>query len=164
MSTNRLLLGSNKVIFEDAGELVIIKDSPSLIAVGTLGLSLILIFKLSLKVNLYSKDWSTPASSFISKESFCPVIPLKFSLLLLIMLSYLVPSESVIVGFPGKVKSILPRPLDSTEFKIPSLSRSKSRLSIIPSLSWSVGHVNIGMDAEKYSTVSESQLIIPFTL
>ena len=40
----------------DSGELVIINDSPSLIAVGTLGLSLILIFKLSLKVNLYSKD------------------------------------------------------------------------------------------------------------
>ena len=59
---------------------------------------------------------------------------------------------------------MFPIPLDSTEFRIPSLSRSKSILSIIPSLSKSVGHVDIGIDAEKYSTVSESQLIIPLTL
>ena len=33
------------------------------------------------------------------------------------------------------IKSIFPIPFDSTEFNIPSLSISKSRLSIIPSLS-----------------------------
>ena len=44
-------------------------------------------------------------------------------------------SSKVIVGFSESVKLIVPVPLDSTLFKIPSLSISKSKLSTIPSSS-----------------------------
>ena len=45
VSTKRLSLGSNKVTFDDAGELFITNDAPFWIASETPGLFLILIFK-----------------------------------------------------------------------------------------------------------------------
>ena len=46
-----------------------------------------------------------------------------------------------VVGAVGSVKLIKISPFDSSEFRIPSLSLSKSMLSFIPSLSLSLGHV-----------------------
>ena len=57
-------------MLEEAGELFIVKVSPSKIAVGTSGLSFIFIFKLSRNVNTYSKFSLTPAFTFNSKELF----------------------------------------------------------------------------------------------
>ena len=51
-------------------------------------------------------------------------------------------------GFSGSVKSNIPFPRDSTVFKIPSLSLSKSILSIIPSSSKSLGQILIGTSVD----------------
>ena len=59
-----------------------------------------------------------------------------------------------------KLKSILP--FDSFEFKIPSLSKSRSRLSIIPSLSESSGHIETTISGEKYSALLQDR--IPFKI
>jgi hypothetical protein len=75
-----------------------------------------------------------------------------------------VSSVNVTVGDAVFEKSIFPIPLDSTEFNIPSLSWSKSILSMIPSLSKSTGQRLIGISDDKYSTVSPSHSTIPFTL
>ena len=68
VSTRRLLLGSSKVMFEEAGELLIIKDSPFLIATEIFGLSFIFIFKFSVKLSVYFNSLSTPASTCISND------------------------------------------------------------------------------------------------
>ena len=51
-------------------------------------------------------------------------------------------------GFITSAIFIMPDPNDSTVFKIPSLSLSKSRLSITPSSSKSVGHTLMGMSLD----------------
>ena len=71
------------------------------------------------------------------------------------------PSLILITGLSGFVKSISPFPPDSIEFKTPSLSKSKSMLSIIPSLSESVAQILIGISSE-LSSMSHSR--IPFNL
>ena len=52
------------------------------------------------------------------------------------------------VGFITSAMFIIPDPNDSIVFKIPSLSLSKSRLSIIPSSSKSVGQTLIGISLD----------------
>ena len=144
-----------------------IKDSPFLIATETLGLSLIFIFKFSVNVRSYFNSWATPASTCISNDWFWPVnewSSLDFVTLPEITPLIAVPSERLIMGEAVFEKSILPTPLDSTLFSIPSLSWSRSRLFIIPSPSKSVGHWLIGISDDKYSTDSPSHAIIPFTL
>ena len=152
VSIKRLLLGSSKVMFEEAGELFIIKDSPFLIATETLGLSLIFIFKFSLKVKAYFNSWSTPSSTCISNVDKFPFkewssLPF-FSIEPEITPFIAVPSGKFIIGEAVFEKSIFPIPLDSTLLSIPSLSRSRSILFIIPSPSKSVGHWLIGISDE----------------
>ena len=67
------------------------------------------------------------------------------------------PSLKLITGFNGSVKSINPLPADSTEFKTPSLSKSKSILSKIPSLSESVAQILIGISSE-FNSISHSRI------
>ena len=52
------------------------------------------------------------------------------------------------VGLAKSVKLKIPEPLDSKVFEIPSLSRSKSMLSIIPSLSKSSAQTLTVISAE----------------
>ena len=52
------------------------------------------------------------------------------------------------MGSVGSEISIIAVPKDSMEFKIPSLSVSKSRLSIIPSSSKSFGQILIGISVD----------------
>ena len=54
-------------------------------------------------------------------------------------------------------------PDDSTEFNIPSLSKSRSKLSIIPSLSESAGHILTGIIPED-RLKSVRQSIVPESL
>ena len=58
------------------------------------------------------------------------------------------PSLSKNIGLLIPERSSVKLPEDSTEFKIPSLSKSRSRLSIIPSLSESAGHILTGITPE----------------
>ena len=53
----------------------------------------------------------------------------------------MLPVGKIAFAFFGSLKSISIFAIDSNEFKIPSLSKSKSKLSMIPSLSLSVGHI-----------------------
>ena len=55
-----------------------------------------------------------------------------------------------------------PFPLDSNELIIPSLSRSRSMLSIIPSLSKSAGQILTGISVDTNSCDVQSK--IPFSL
>ena len=167
VSTRRLSFGSSNVIFDEAGELFITNDAPFWIASETPGLFFILIFKFSVKVKMYFSSWSTPAATFISNELFCPVtewFSFVFSIDPDIILFKTVSSDKLITGEVVLEKSMFPIPFDSTLFNIPSLSWSRSILSIIPSLSKSSGHWLIGISDEKYSAVSPSQEITAFTL
>ena len=148
VSTKRLLLGSSKVIFEEDGELLIIKDSPFLIATEIFGLSFIFIFKFSVKLSLYFNSLSTPASTCISNDWFVPVNEPSPLTNPEITPFIAVPSDRLIVGEAVFEKSIFPIPLDSTLFNIPSLSWSRSILFIIPSPSKSSGHWLIGISDE----------------
>ena len=58
------------------------------------------------------------------------------------------PLASERVGKRGSDILIIPCPSDSLEFNIPSLSLSKSRLSMISSPSKSVGHILIGISVD----------------
>ena len=60
------------------------------------------------------------------------------------------------------VKSKITSPIDSIEFKIPSLSRSRSILSIIPSLSVSSGQILTTISGDKYSLLLQAK--IPFKI
>ena len=60
------------------------------------------------------------------------------------------------------VKSKVTSPFASIAFRIPSLSRSKSILSIIPSLSVSSGQILTTISGDKYSLLLQAK--IPFSL
>ena len=60
------------------------------------------------------------------------------------------------------VKSKITSPFDSIELSIPSLSRSKSILSIIPSLSESSGQILTTISGDKYSLLLHDK--IPFKI
>ena len=59
-----------------------------------------------------------------------------------------VPSKNVISGAVMVVKLTIAFPIDSSQFKIPSLSISMSRLSMTKSLSRSSGHSLTGMTTD----------------
>ena len=60
------------------------------------------------------------------------------------------------------VKSKVTSPFASIAFRIPSLSRSKSILSIIPSLSESSGQILTTISGDKYSLLLQAK--IPFKI
>ena len=60
------------------------------------------------------------------------------------------------------VKSKITSPIDSIEFKIPSLSRSRSILLIIPSLSVSSGQILTTISGDRYSLLLQAK--IPFKI
>ena len=67
-------------------------------------------------------------------------------------------------GFSKSVKSKITLPFDSLAFKIPSLSRSKSILSIIPSLSLSFGQILTGIIPDLKSPSPPRHVIDPTNL
>ncbi len=70
----------------------------------------------------------------------------------------------VIIGLFKSVKSNTTFPFDSFEFKIPSLSKSKSILSIIPSLSESLGQILTGITPDLKSPSLPRHVIDPTNL
>ena len=71
-------------------------------------------------------------------------------------------SEKFNIGRLVSVKSKMTSPRDSSQFKIPSLSKSRSTLSMIKSLSKSSGHKLTGMITD--SKVAPEQIKVPINL
>ena len=117
---------------------------------------------------MYFNSWSAPASICDSNPFAVAVI--EWSSLVFTIVPEITPLIDVpvaapwlilITGLSRLVKSIRPLPADSTEFRIPSLSKSKSILSIIPSLSESVAQILIGISSE-FNSILHSK--IPLSL
>ena len=148
VSTNNILSVSIKVIFFVFGPIFRINISPVTLECVVDVFCVNSILEASLKLRMYSN--SEPAPELTVELKLLEPSPEKVEVPTFVNVEEInelseEPSIKFRIGELGSVKSILVFPLDSSQFKIPSLSKSTSILSIIKSLSISSGQKLTGI-------------------
>ncbi len=163
VSINRILSGSITVIFFVLGPTLNIKVSPVIVVWVLVGFWIIFILDALSKPRVYTSS-VTPEPALIVDVKLLLGSPVMFELLVVAEINEASeePSWKVRTGELGALKSILVSPLDSSQFRIPSLSKSISILSMILSLSKSSGQTLTGIIWE--SKVLPEQSSVPLSM
>ena len=136
VSINNISSVSIRVIFFVFGPIFKINISPVTLECIVEVFCVNSILEASLKLRIYSN--SDPAPAFTIEFKLLVPSPDMLEVPICVITVEIKelseePSMKLIIGELGSVKSILVFPLDSSQFKIPSLSKSTSTLSIIKS-------------------------------
>ena len=163
-STKSWSFGSKRVTFLLLGPIFKIKNSPSEIVWSIALFCVNLKFTFCVKFNSYCNLEST--AGFTVEVKFPVLVPIKELLAsdsvytLDIIVEFVELSWKIICGLSISAILIVAFPRDSSQFKIPSLSISTSKLSMIKSPSKSSGHILTGISADSKVVLVHSILPI----